>query len=412
MDKVEQYLKENFKADTAGQYRSHLRLYFQFLEADPETYFDANRSYERDVKRYWQYLMTKYAPKSIPVKLSIVRNFLETYEVEFKSKFWKQMAKRGIGTDTVRVDEIPTLEQMRQLMTLADVKDRAFFLCMASSGMRESELIQLRKEHFDFKHTPTKVSIPGTMTKNRTGRITYISPEATNALQAWMRIRTHYITENAKRFVALRKYLEDEFQKPVCSAEDDGRVFPYSESRVRERWNKLLEKAGDGFTEKDPVTGAYKLHLYVLRKYFNTRLLKVIPKHVVEKLMGHDGYLDGSYDRTTEQEMAEWYTKGESALYILMAPENQEDVEKVQNQMEVLQAQVAELLKQSKWYKQNAMIPVRDEEGQMTAVPAMTDTEAVAQYTKEQKIVEEIKKEGSMEIWGNKQRWKKKASQQ
>jgi hypothetical protein len=307
-------------------------------------------------------------------------------------------------------------------MTIADARDRAFCLCMATGGMRESELVQLKKENFDFTHKPTKVTIQGTKTKNKSSRITFISGEATNALLAWMRIRSDYITKNQARFTALRKHLEDKYQKQVSSGADDGRIFPYTEERARVRWCVLLEKAGVGFTKSDPTKGdrgVYELHLYVLRKFFNTRLKKVIPELVVKKLMGHESELEGSYDRYTEEELAEWYSKGQSALYILEAPENQEAVENVQSQMETLQRQVAELLKQSQWYKQNAMesIPVEPDRYKMDiktgesipvgakreAVPLMTDKEALAQYTKEQKIMEEIDKDGP-EIWAMRKR--------
>jgi predicted nuclease with TOPRIM domain len=54
----------------------------------------------------------------------------------------------------------------------------------------------------------------------------------------------------------------------------------------------------------------------VLRKFFRTKLATVIPVDIVEALMGHEGYLTEVYRKYTQEDLAKYYLKGESALLI------------------------------------------------------------------------------------------------
>jgi len=59
-------------------------------------------------------------------------------------------------------------------------------LVLASSGMRASEALLLRKVDLDFSLSPTKVHIRPKNTKTRQGRDTYISDEATEKLKKFI----------------------------------------------------------------------------------------------------------------------------------------------------------------------------------------------------------------------------------
>lgn len=396
-DLVEKYLDKNFRnlSTTKYNYRVHIKQYFQFLDIGPNTYFNGTRNYQDDVANYWQYLMKIYAPKSIPPKLSAIKYFLEANDVEFKARFWKQLSKRGLGQAVVHKDRIPTVGELKQIITMADVKDRAFLLMMLSSGIRPAELGDLKIGEIDLTVKPAKITILGTTAKNKQERTTFITGEASNALEAWLKVRNNYMEQNIKRFKGLRGYLEKTYKKEI-NDKDVGRIFPFPVDKVRIHYNEILEKLGGKFAEKH--NGRYVLHFYTLRKFFNTRLKKVIPEHIVKKLMGHEGYLNSSYDRYTEQELATWYSKCQSQLYVLEAPANQDDVEHVRAQMKKLQSQVSELLKQTQWYKQRTV------DGE----PIMSDKEAIDTYEQDKKTIDEIK-EKSPEIWQEEQMKKLKA---
>jgi integrase len=424
--KVEQYLQENFRPYTRNLYRSHIKMFFKFLDVDADTYFDAGRDYKKDVLSYNKYLQeNNYAPKSISVKLSTIRNYLEAKKVDFGARFWKQVAKRGLGTAPILKDRSPTVKELRQILTLATAKERAFFLVMATGGIREAELVQLKVKDFDFDSSPVKITIPGTIAKNKQERFTFITPEAKNAVMAWMKRRENYINKSMEGFKGLEKYLKNKYKKVEIGSPD--RIFPFTEDRARKWWNKLLDDAGLNEIDTSGKTNdVHVLRLYTLRKFFNTRLKKVIPEFVVKTFMGHEGYLNGSYDRFTGEELKQWYAKGMDQLYILEAPANQEAVEGIKEQMERLKEQVAELLKQTPMYHQmteevvttgvkapdkvdekhpDKIVPIKE------AVKVRTDKEAYDDFQKIWKTQEEMEKVGDLDLWAKRKRIEQKKKQ-
>lgn len=93
---VEEYLNSWFSnRQTRYQYKSHLKLYFEFLGADPFHYFDKDenenylRDHKKDVLTYWQHMNGTYSPKSIPPHKSTIKGFLEENDIDLPNKFWK-----------------------------------------------------------------------------------------------------------------------------------------------------------------------------------------------------------------------------------------------------------------------------------------------------------------------------------
>jgi len=80
---------------------------------------------------------------------------------------------------------------------------------------------------------------------------------------------------------------------------------------LRSRWRRLLKSAD--LAEKKRKF--YSLRLHTLRKYFRTRLETAnIPTGFIERMMGHKPYLDRSYLKPTEKELADRYRAGLNEL--------------------------------------------------------------------------------------------------
>lgn len=349
---IEDYLKLQIPNEgTRYQYRSHLNKFFRFLEKDPETYFSKTKvikDYQNDVLEYWQYMMKKHNAKSIPPQLSTIRNFLDEYEISFREKFWKNIAKRGLGNDSVREDRIPTLKELQTILNYGEIVDRAYCLVMCSSGIRESELCKVTMDDIDFESDPVMIKISAKIAKNKKKRITFMSDEARDAVLDWMRFRKKYVATNLKKFAGLKRYLENKYSREINGVEED-RIFPWTPKTARYRWNKLLEKAE--LNEKDKATGDYVLHLYVLRKYFETKMKKYIPEPYIRVMQGHTGYMKDAYFRPTNEEIAEQYKKGMTALYVYKQPANAEEIMSLQKQINDLQNQVQNIVKTTDFYK-------------------------------------------------------------
>ena len=149
----------------------------------------------RKVKRNGKTIEKKYAPKSIIVHMSTLRGYLEYHDIVFSPRWWKSQSKKGKGNETILEDRIPTREELGKILTHGDARDRAFFLTMLSSGMREEELcsitydIEKKEGMIDFNSNPVMIKIPADISKTKKKRFTFISIEAKNSLMEWLKLR-------------------------------------------------------------------------------------------------------------------------------------------------------------------------------------------------------------------------------
>jgi len=324
---------------TRHNYQSQLVKYFKFIDKDPDTYIQDVRLlengdkirqlniYELDLNRYWQKLKEEKAPKSIVSILAIIKSFLLEYHIELEKQFWNKLKRRGNGDARVINDIEVTHKMVEKILQYADVKERAFILAQASSGMRISELCSLSLKDVDFKSGKRpRVLVRYNKAKNRNPRITFFSAEATESIKAWIEIRDSYL-EYVSKICNLRRTLPNgEVLRPTKSRED-GRLFPFEANSARQNiLIPLLKKAG--LDEKDD-TGRYRFHSHSLRQFFRKNAMyskKGID--LAEQLMGHKGYID-QYREIKETDLLEkYYIETEKNLQIFTRPPTEDEIEK------------------------------------------------------------------------------------
>lgn len=327
MNKIDEFLL-NYKAKkTKACYKTYLKKYFNIIGTNPDTYFDEDRDYEKDVKRYWQEL-NKSPPKTIYTAMTTIRVFLSENDIELPTKFWRNIRNRTQGTRAVTEENIPSNENLKKILSHADVKARALFLTLSSSGMRigEATKIKIKDIHYDYK--PTKINIRAEFTKSGNRRICFISNEATEAIEAWLKHREAYLVTACSRSKGVEQYHNRKERK----SSDDDRLFPFSPGTASGIWNTLLKNAE--FGEIDERTKIHKMHLHTLRKFFRTRLSLKVPLDVVEALMGHEGYLTEAYRRYSEAQLGELYLQGEHTLNVFESSVEEERIKKLETQLE------------------------------------------------------------------------------
>jgi len=331
MNVIDKFLISNFEAEsTIKNYRSSLNMYFKILKVNPDDYFKGNRDYKADVKTFWMSI-SKNAPKTRLNRLSAIKNFLEEYDIDLPSKFWKKLKKRMQGSSrAITIDRIPTPYELRQILQHGDSMTRAITLIASSSGMRIGEILSILPTDVDFDSNPTKITIRGILTKSGDPRITFISNEATEALKEWLKVKDEW------QRVAIAK------SRNICEKNpDDKRLFPINHSSYTKKWTRLLTKSK--LAKRDPNSGILTLHTHVLRKYFETRMsLASVPEAVYQQLEGHEGYLDGSYKRYTEEELKQAYLKGLPSILVF---ESKPDLTETHKEIDDLKKENAEMQK-------------------------------------------------------------------
>lgn len=334
---VEDFLSNFPSSSTTRGYRCHLKCFFKVIDKDPDKYIinirrleykdrlDFIEGYEKDVKKFWKWMIKKkYAPKTVSNATNCVRVFLKQYRIRLDDVVWENMRRRGTGNKPVTQETPITKEMLKEILIHGDAKAKSMFLTCASGGIRIGELIKLKMNDVDTNSRPTKIIVryygPDTV-KTKSSRITFITDEATVALQEWLKQRTSSLDLAVKRtnFPNVEKKSEN------------NHVFPFKENNARSIWNGLIEKAG--YNQKDERTGRYKVHIHGLRNFFNVNFSKH-NKDIAEVLMGHEGYCGGAYSKYTEEELKEEYLQGMNHLLIFETSINSEELKILQVEFE------------------------------------------------------------------------------
>jgi len=302
MNPIDEFLKGREKR-TRINYGWILRQYFREINQNPETYFKKKRDYKKDIDKWWDQHLNE-VPKTRHTKLAILRGFLDYNKIVFPKTDWLKLRRKKKGTRAATLDRVPTQAEFKSMLMHGDVKDKALFLFLSSSGMRIDETLKLKESMIELKHDPPLIKIPGNIAKTGDPRITFITQETKGYLEEWLKLRQSYI----KTAIRKTKHLCD---KPL----HDDRVFPFSYDVAWTRWNYLLKKAG--LNEKDPTTNRYVLHIHCLRKFFMSQMKLEVPVVIPEALAGHEEYLDEAYRRFTREQLGEYYKKAEARLNIL-----------------------------------------------------------------------------------------------
>ena len=275
------------------------------LDSLAHDYLVSDRDPRRDVESFFNSL-NGYSPKSVAANLSLIKGFLGRNGVRFDEYFWKDLKRKRKGGRSSRAatqDEAPTVEQLRAVVTHLPINTRAQALALASSGMRIGESLKLTLADIHLDETPVRVEIRAEITKTGEARTTFLSTEAVQVLEEWLKVKDQYL-----KTAAGRSHLHE--KKP-----QDERVFPWSAPVFYRAWENALRKAGFAMRDNNTKMRIHVHHPHTLRKFFRTRGgQSQVPVDAVEVMMGHEGYLTGAYRKLRDDK------KALAKLYLQMEP--------------------------------------------------------------------------------------------
>jgi integrase len=301
-DAIEHFLElNNYSEGTEKLYRTSVKCLCRFLNVDPNDYIKQDRDFETDVRKFAKYLSNK-PPTTQKTYLNGVKQFLEEYNIDFHNKVWKKIKNQRKGSKPLTIDKIPDNEDLKRILSDGNIKCKAYFLLLSSSGLREGEGCGITWD--DIELDTRKVHIRAEIAKNNHYRYSYFSPEAKEQLLMWKEMYDNYTPK-----------VGEKHKQKCLQNKQDNIVFPFSKQIAIWMWNNLTEKSG--YDERDKVTGRHVYHIHSLRKYFETKLINAgMVEPAVQKLLGHEGYLNGSYYRIPEEELKEMYDEHSTALSV------------------------------------------------------------------------------------------------
>ena len=288
------------------------------LETYAAKYIDEHRSAEtmrKDIEHFFVSIKSS-PPKTIMTTLPPINKFLYKNGALADQYFWRDLYDKVKSKEALTRVEIPTKDELRNILMHLDMRGKTMTLILSSSGLRIGELMSLKLTDLDLKSDPVKVFISGAHTKSGRSRITFISSEAKLLLEQYLKERDELYRHAQKH----TKQLPVEVIDP-----NDDRLFPFSNSLFAKAWYGALNKSG--LDMKDNVTEMTIFHIHVLRKFFRTNFGN---PDAAEQLMGHQGYLTNEYRKFNDQQLAEEYKKYEGNLWVLG---NSPEAEKLKKQL-------------------------------------------------------------------------------
>jgi len=360
MGKIADYLKHYDNESTAGGYTTSLYLFLDFIygkqraggrvsdtekevyEKLVDKYLKEKRNFSKDMAEFVITLQSR-PPLSARQTFNSVKAFFEYYDRTLPAKDLKFIRYKLPKGNARTIEKDLDIETIRIILQHLDVKGRALILALASSGMRINEALTLSLEDIDLKAKPACFTIRGENSKTGDNRISFISAEATEAVNEWLKVREDYIRSSANRNNGLIK----SGKGTPKAVEGEPRLFPFSDQNANTIWDNALVKAG--LLTRDKTTNRKQLHYHQFRKFFISQLSLIVSKEIAETLAGHNGYLTGSYRRYTKKQLAEEYLKGQHLLTI-QAPKELQEIEsefkaKMADHSEMLEAIVKKNLR-------------------------------------------------------------------
>ena len=272
-------------------------------------------------------------PNSLELYLAATYGFLaDCCGTTVSSRVKRSIRNRGPkGSHARTIEDDLTREKIRKILLHCDVRMKALVHFLVSSGVRVGEALQLKLDDVDIEASPVVVHVRGEYAKEGDSYTSFISSEAKEALQAWLRVRMEYITDNVYRSTHAQNRQYRPWRRQAKPASETN-MFPFSYPSADLAFKNALKAAG--LYQKDKTTGISTIHLHMFRKFFLSQSKTKIPSEVAEAMVGHAGYLSDAYRRYNTQQLAEFYRKAESALLIFQDTKPLEELDQRNKQFD------------------------------------------------------------------------------
>ncbi len=337
INKRDKFLKFYSNKGTKNCYSSYLKKFEKTLNCNLNYWIKRSKEQIMDDIKTALIQYEKIPPKSKQTMMNAVKSFLEDNYIETPIKFWKTirlLTKGGPLTD----DIVPTTEQLRAILYKGDVKDKALFLVLATSGMYHGEALKIEERDIHFEHTPTMITIREEIAHKGGKRVTFITKETEYWLKKWLKQKQDYLI-HANKINNL---------KTGKINLNDNRVFCFSKSVSRDMWNRLIKDDSE-LNIKDENTKRHKYHIHTLRKYFRTTLGPHMKIDIIETLMGHENSLQRAYRKYNLETLSKEYSEHEKELSIIQPKMNEEELLDRLNEIEKSKQ---DLLEKQKFYNE------------------------------------------------------------
>jgi integrase len=305
-------------AQTKENYILRIRAYLKRVGMSPDQFVrnvSTNpKTFEEDFVKFIADVSKSSASSTTAFWRDSLRRFLEINRVkgvdwDYVNQFIPKVRKSG-------QDRAPTLEEIRKVVTVADLRTKCLILLLTSSGARIGSIEYLCWRDIQEVELEGWKLAKVTIYRGEPEEYdTFVSPESYEYLLKYKEVRERVgevITSSSPVFV--REVNKRRF--------DQSKVRAVGVRTLKNQMGELLNQMK--MREKLTDTKNYRSYewkqCHSFRKFFKTRMeMSGVKPIITEMLMGHTIGVSGSYMKPTQEEMVSEYVKAVPNLTILGA---------------------------------------------------------------------------------------------
>jgi len=320
-DAWDNFLRGFRASSTRESYAKKLRLFLEWASLDPDALLGLMRGdprrFEQTLLDYGDYLREKgLSGSSIRQVLQAVKHFAVMNDVEEGSIHWMKVSKMVPKVRKIGLDRSPSKEEIRKLLEHADIRMKALILLLSSSGIRIGSVEHLRWRHLQeiVRDGKRFAKLIVSEAKGGTSYVTFISPEAYEALLEYRKLR-----EAEGEVISPDSPLIRVAKWSKADLDEKGAALPATSKTLRNEIHALWKRAGlrPAGARRHEVQAVHGF-----RKFFATRMENAgVGRLVIETLMGHRVGVASNYYKPSEKELIEAYVRAISELTISEAEE-------------------------------------------------------------------------------------------
>ena len=287
------------------------------------------------------------APMTVRSYMNGVQSFYRSCDIELP------VLGRNKAKVLEKNKDIPTKEDLQEVLKICDPVERAVLLVGASSGLSLNEIRNLKVKDFKKGYDPGTEVTTLKLRRQKVGFdfITFLSPEASRAVQDYINYRGRPTKSpdprKEKYLVKQRIYSDDDYlfigrkiQDSFINTKND-ELRKFEDVSLRMLYQTLSEKS----QKNTPKSDCNLIRSHNMRKWFNSAMLNAgADSFHVEFFMGHT--LDdtrAAYFRANPEKLRELYLKYIPYLTIQKEADISESFEylRIKQENQILQAETA-----------------------------------------------------------------------
>ena len=313
-------------AQTKENYILRIRAYLRRAGTSPDQFIKTvngdPKVFEVDFVKFIAEVSKGSASSTTAFWRDSLRRFLEINRVkgvdwDYVNQFIPKVRKSGL-------DRAPTLEEIRKVVSISDLRTKCLVLFLSSSGARIGSMEYLRWRDIQETGFEGRKLAKVTIYRGEPEEYdTFVSPECYEYLLKYKEVREKVgeaITPSSPVFV--REVNKRRF--------DQSKVRPVGVRTLKNQMGELLNqmKMRERLTDTKNHRSYEWKQCHSFRKFFKTRMeMSGVKPIITEMLMGHTIGVSGSYMKPTDGELLEEYSKAVDNLTIFETAPSKQNVD-------------------------------------------------------------------------------------